>query len=146
MPNLYPQVDLPTILTPQVQSRKKYLPAPNFDFAAGDFITDSHGRMIFADGQEAFEQWCMKTCMVERGTKLAYSDKIGVEIERAVKEPSTEAIKSAIVRTLTEAILVHPAAEYVKNFEFAIDGDRLKVTFTVKGRDLPEEFTANVFY
>ena len=95
--------------------------------------------MILDDGQEAFEKWCMKTCMVERGTRLAYSDKIGVEMIAALKESTADAVKSSIVRTLTEAILVHPLAEYVKNFAFRIEADKIQIDFTVKGRDLPEQ-------
>ncbi len=146
MASLYPEINLPTIIAPQTVSRKKYSPAPSFDFATGDFKLDSHGRMILDDGQDAFEKWCLKTCMVERGTRLAYSDKIGIEFETAAKKSSPEAVKSAIIRTLTEAILVHPAAEYVKNFNFELEGDNLRVTFDVKGRDLPETFTVSVIY
>ena len=86
MASLYPEINLPTIIVPQTVRRKKYSPAPSFDFATGDFKLDSHGRMILDDGQEAFEKWCMKTCMVERGTRLAYSDKIGIEFETVSKK------------------------------------------------------------
>ena len=135
---LYPEVNLPTIAIPQSSRQQKYKPAPNFDFATGDFILDGHGRMTFDDGQSAFEKWCIKTCMVERGSRLAYSDKIGIEFEQIASKRSPEAVKSALIRTLTEAILTHPAAEYVKNFSFELEGDNLRVTFDVKGRDLPE--------
>ena len=134
---LYPEVNLPTILSPQSSRQQKYKPAPKFDFETGDFILDGHGRMIFDDGQTAFEKWCVKNCMVERGSRLAYSDKIGIEFEQIASKSSPEAVKSALIRTLTEAILVHPAAEFVKNFSFSSDGDELRVTFDVKGRDLP---------
>lgn len=135
---LYPEINLPTIAIPQ-SSQVKYLPAPNFDFATGEFALDSHGRMTFADGREAFAQWCMKVCMVERNTRLAYSDKIGVELIDALKEPTAAAVKSSIARTLTEAILIHPLAEYVKNFTFRMEADKLQISFSVKGRDLPEQ-------
>ena len=134
---LYPEVNLPTIAIPQSSRQQKYKPAPNFDFATGDFILDGHGRMTFDDGQSAFEKWCVKTCMVERGSRLAYSDKVGIEFEQIASKRSPEAVKSALIRTLTEAILTHPAAEYVKNFSFSSDGDELRVTFDIKGRDLP---------
>lgn len=142
--SIYPEINLPKIATPQSQ-RLKYSPAPNFNFATGEFIFDGHGRMIFADGQEAFAQWCMKTCMVERATRLAYSDKIGVEMVDALKQPTAEAVKSSVARAITEAILVHPMAEYVKNFAFRIEADKLQITFTVKGRNLPE-FPLTVIY
>ena len=67
------------------------------------------------------------------------------KFETASKKTSPEAVKSALIRTLAEAILVHPAAEYVKNFSFEFEGDNLRVTFDVKGRDLPE-ITLTVVY
>jgi len=139
MANLLPTFELPTPIAPTSQTELKYRPSPYFDFEVGDFVLDNRGRMTFADGQEAFAQWCLKACMVERATRLAYSDKIGVEMSDALKEPTAAAIKSAVARTITEAILVHPAAEYVRHFKFSMDGDKLQVTFTVKGRDLPEQ-------
>lgn len=41
--------------------------------------------------------------------------------------------------------MTHPAAEYVKNFSFSSDGDELRVTFDIKGRDLPVT-TISVIY
>lgn len=138
MANLLPSFELPTIKIPQSQSELKYRPSPNFDFEVGDFVLNSHGRMTLADGREAFEQWCLKTCMVERSTKLAYSDKIGVEMIDALRQPSSEAIKSAIIRTITEALSIHPAVESVRQFEFKLIADRIQITFTVKARNLSE--------
>ena len=138
MPNLFPELNLPTILTPRSQREFKYRPSPNFDFEVGDFVLDSRGRMTLADGQESFAQWCIKTCLTERRTRLAYSEKIGVEMNSAVKEPTSAAVKSAVARTITEAILVHPAAVAVKNFKFQIEADKVRVDFTVQARDLPD--------
>ena len=139
MPDLYPTINLPTLISPRAQPiEKKYKLAPNFDFESGEFLIDRAGRPIFASGRETFCQWCIKTCMTERGSRLAYSDKIGTEFEAALKEPSPEAVKSSIVRTITETILVNPAAEYVKNFSFEVEGEHLFVTFEVKGREWDE--------
>lgn len=142
---LFPEINLPTIATPRSSQSLKFLPAPNFDFEIGEFVLDSRGRMTFATGREAFAQWCLKTCMTERATRLAYGDKIGVEMLQAAREPTADAVKSAVVRTITEAILTHPAAEYVRNFSFRIEADKLQITFTVKARNL-SEFPLTVAY
>ena len=75
------------------------------------------------------------------GTKLAYAEKIGVEIVRAVQEESDiRAIESAIRRTITEALMVNPETEYVKNFRFVWEGaDSLLVSFVVKGHEWDED-------
>ena len=139
MPDLYPTINLPTLISPRAQPiEKKYKIAPNFDFESGEFLIDSAGRPIFASGKETFCQWCIKTCMTERGSRLAYSDRIGTEFEAALKEPDPAAVRSSIVRTITETILVNPAAEYVKNFSFDVEGEHLYVTFEVKGREWEE--------
>ena len=139
MPNLYPTLKLPTLITPRTAAgQKKYYPAPYFDYESGDFLFDSAGRPIMASGKETFEQWCLKVCTTERGTCLAYSDKIGGEFEAAMKMPDVEAVKSSIIRTITETILVNPVTEWVKNFSFESVGDELKVSFDVKGRQWQE--------
>lgn len=142
MASIYPQVNLPTLVTPTPESRvQKYYPAPYFDFESGEFLFSGAGRPIIANGKETFEQWCLKTCMTERNTRLAYSDKIGSEFERVMKETDPDAVKSSIVRTITETIMVNPAAEWVKNFVFFVEGDSLWVTFEVKGREWDEAST-----
>lgn len=131
---------LPPLMAPRTPPAEKvYKPAPHFDFATGEFLFDGAGRPIIADGHEAFCQWCIKTCMTERGSRLAYSTDIGTEFEAAMKEPEIDAVESSIIRTITETILVNPVAEYVKNFSFEMEGDQLKVSFTVKGKPWAEE-------
>ena len=139
MPSLYPTINLPTLITPPTAPRdKKYLSAPAFDFETGDFLFDSAGRMTFAEGKRAFEDWCIKVCATERRTRLAYSDRIGTEFEGIIHMSDPEAIKSTVIRTITESIMVHPAAEFVKDFTFKIDGDNLQVSFLVKGKPWTE--------
>lgn len=147
MPSLYPTINLPTLINPRAANvERKYKPAPFFDFDSGTFKFDSAGRPVMANGKEAFEQWCLKACMTERYTRLAYSDKYGVEMEAAMKEPDPEAVKSSIVRAITETLMVNPATEYVKDFRFEGEGEHLNVTFTVKGREWAEESLLNLKY
>ena len=145
MPNLYPTVELPTLISPRTSTTKKSYVAPNFDFEAGEFILDSAGRAVFADAKTTFENWCIKACLTERGTKIAYSTDYGAELEAATKFNNSGAIQSMIIKTITETILAHPKAEYVKNFYFEQEGDNLRVTFDVKGKNF-EETTLTVTY
>ena len=147
MPNLYPTVNLPTISAPQrAREEEIYKPAPLFDFEAGDFVLDGAGRPVMATGREAYIQWCMKVCVTERNTKMAYSDKIGTELIAATKESGRQAVQSAIIRTITEALMVHPATEYVRYFKFKWDGDHLRIEFRVKGKKWFEEDILTVIY
>lgn len=140
MPSLYPTLNLPQLVKPQsIKPSRLDKVAPYFDFATGEFLFDGAGRIIMADEYETFEQWCLKVCMTERYSYLAYSDKIGVELDDATRGPNIEAVQSAIIRTITEAIMVHPAAEYVKNFAFEIEGDNVWVSFDVKAREWSDE-------
>lgn len=146
--SLYPTFKLPAVVADRQQSKKKsYKQSFFFDYATGDFLRDGANRLVLAEGREAFCQWCLKQCVTERGTKLAYSDKIGVEIVKAAQEESdVKAIESAIQRTITEALMVNPETEYVKNFRFAWGGaDSLLVSFVVKGHEWDED-TLTVSY
>lgn len=146
--SLYPTFNLPGVAADAERAKKKsYKQSFFFDYATGDFLRDGANRLVLAEGREAFCQWCLKQCATERGTKLAYSDKIGVEIGKAVREESdVKAIESAIQRTLMEALMVNPETEYVKNFRFAWDGaDSLLVSFVVKGHEWDED-TLTVAY
>ena len=143
MPNLYPTFNLPKIAPNTLLAKPKtYKPAPMFDYDTGDFVRDGAGRIVMASGKEAYAEWCIKQCFTERNTRLAYSNRIGVEMNAALKasEADPGAVQSAIERTITEALMVHPATEYVRNFEFSRSGsDGLLVRFIVKGRDLEEQ-------
>ena len=149
MPNLYPTFTLPKIAIQNTEPSKRiYKPAPMFDYDSGDFVRDNAGRLVMADGKEAYIEWCLKQCVTERGTRLAYSDKIGVEMVSALKnnESDPKAVQSAIEKTITEALMIHPATEYVRKFKFTWDGgSHLFVTFIVKGYDWEEE-TLTVTY
>lgn len=54
-------------------------------------------------------------------------------MEEALKEDSGKAVESAIERTVTEALSVNPHTEYVREFSFKWDGDRVRCDFKVKG-------------
>lgn len=58
--------------------------------------------------------------------------------------PDRESRESEIERTITEALLVHPATEYVRDFEFTHEGDETYCSFTVKGYPWEEDETLSI--
>lgn len=129
---LFPVFDMPEIPDTE-EAEETYRPSVYFDFYKGDFVRDGANRMTVASGRDAYIQWCLKVASTERLTCLAYSEDIGVELEDMEDLPDRESRESEIERTITEALLVHPATEYVTDFEFTHQGDETWCTFTVKG-------------
>lgn len=135
---LYPVFDVPDISTPAQPEREHYRPSVFFDFTVGDFTRDGANRMVEASGKEAYMQWCMKIIATERDAFLAYSTRIGTEMEYAAAQPDHASVEASVERTIIEALMVNPKTEYVREFEFSWEGTSLYGTFAVKGRDLDE--------
>ena len=135
---LFPVIDPPEPLEDAGLYDSRYHPSVLWDNEKGDFVRDGANRLIQCDGMEAFRTWCMKIATTERYTCLAYDSSIGTEIEAAMREPTHAAVESALERTITEALMVNPRTEYVRDFEFEAAGDQLWATFTVKGIDWDE--------
>lgn len=87
--------------------------------------------MKFMSGQKAF---------------LAYSDDIGTEFEDMEDFPDKDSRESEIERTITDALLVHPATEYVRNFIFDYSSGDAVVSFIVKGAQWEEEETISTVF
>ncbi len=145
--SIYPTVKLPRLVMPvKSVEQEDYKPSLYFDYMIGDFVRDGAKRPVLTDGKEAFAQWCLKQCVTERGTLLGYSDSIGVEIRSALKEESTESIQAVIERTITEALMVNPATEYVREFTMRTEADNLYVDFVVKGKPWVDNLRLQVVY
>lgn len=139
MASILPEIKLPTLIPPTSETPPTFEKiAPYFDYRFGEFVFNPDGKPKMATPKETYEQWCIKTCLTERLTRLAYTHKFGVEFNELAGMNDGEAIKSKIVRTITEAIMAHPQTIWVKNFLFELYGDNLYVAFTVKGRDFDE--------
>ena len=131
MPNLYPVFDVPEIVEQQqTEPAPKYGKSWLFDFVKGDFVVDGSGRVVEADGHTAWAQWCVKAVLTERFAHVIYSIDYGSEIEQALKQPSRKAVEAELERVITEALLVDPRTELVKDFAFQWEGDAVKVSFT----------------
>ena len=137
---LFPVIDPPDPIEDAGLYDNRYHPTVLWDHEKGDFVRDGANKLIQCDGMEGFRTWCMKIATTERYACLAYDAAIGTEITRALKEPTNEAAVSALERTITEALLVNPRTEYVREFEFEIEGDQCWCSFVVKGISWDEEF------
>lgn len=134
---LFPVFDLPEIPDTE-ELEERYSPSAYFDFEKGDFVRDGAGKIKKSEGKDAYIQWCLKVVSTERYSCLAYSSDIGVELDQVV-EADRAAAESIIERTITEALMMHRATEYVRDFSFLYKADEVYVTFTVKGYPWEEE-------
>ena len=132
----FPAFDIPTTDAPADQAAQTYLPAPLFDNETGDFVRDGRNRIVMVDGVQAYKNWVHKSLQTQHGACLAYLD-IGVDYDGAMAEGDRGAVQAELEKSITEALLMHPMTERVRDFEYAWDNDTLFVSFTVKGKDLP---------
>lgn len=130
---LFPVIDVPEFVEDDGLYDNRYHPSVRWDYEKGDFVRDGANKLLEADGREAYMIWCIKAVSTERYTCLAYPEEIGTEMEAAMKEANTEATESAVERTITEALLVNPRTEYVREFDFDTEGDEMRCSFVVKG-------------
>ena len=130
---LFPVFEVPEIIPEGSEYDNRYKPSVKWDVEKGDFARDSAGRMVECDGKEAFMIWCFKTAQTERYAYLAYPDSIGVEMEAALEDDDEKTVESMIQRTITDALMVNPRTEFVRDFIFSWDGDEMHCSFHVKG-------------
>jgi hypothetical protein len=131
MANLFPVFDMPELVEqarpkPEPEYPESYL----FDFEKGEFVKDGAGRVVIADGHTAWKQWCVKAVLTQRFAHLAYSGDYAVETEKALKNPTRAEVEMEIERTITEALMVDPRTEMVRDFSFEWSGDQLWIAFT----------------
>lgn len=138
MASLFPVFDTPEVIDSSAE-KQKYDPSVYFDFESGDFRRDGANKMVVADGKTAFIQWCRKMVETERFTCLAYGTDIGTEMYDALSKGDHSAVESSVERTITEALMVNPKTEYVREFEFTWQNEGLLVTFVVKGKEYDEQ-------
>lgn len=136
---LFPVVEVPDFIPESTRYDTKYRRSAKWDPAAGDFVRDGVNRMVECDGREAFAIWCFKIAQTERYRCLAYPDSIGTEMERALDNDDERTVESMVQRTITDALMVNPRTEEVRDFVFSWDADNMHCTFVVKGIQWEEE-------
>jgi Protein of unknown function (DUF2634). len=139
---LFPTFNMPELTKIENKREEKYRKSIDWDFEIGDFKRDGAKRIVEASGKDAYIQWCIKMISTERFRCFAYPKEIGCEIEAVMHQPSQGAAESTLERTITEALLVNPRTEYIRNFSFIWNGDSVSCEFVVKGKDW-EEFRLN---
>lgn len=135
MASIYPKIHYPILRPPR--SEVSYVPTqvgPAFDFLTGEFVIGRDGKPVMAEPKTVYEDWVLKACCTERGTRIAYSDNFGVEFRDIPQTASPRAIRSMMIRSLTETIMAHPQTEFVRRFRFSGEGDEVHVDFLVKGK------------
>lgn len=135
---LFPVEESPEFIDDGDQLDRGYHYTVAWDVEKQDFVLNGKGQMELCDGVEGYKVWCCKMALTQRYTCAAYQDEIGTELDEALAEDSEKAVESAIERTISEALLVNPRTEYVRNFEFSWSGEAVSVSFTVKGVDTDE--------
>lgn len=141
---LLPVFEVPEFINESQQYDTKYKRSVKWNVETGDFERDGANRMVECDGKEAFMTWCYKVVQTERYTCLAYPSSIGVEMENALAENDEKTVESMIQRTITDALMVNPRTEYVRDFNFNREADVLRCTFTVKGINWDDTFKVTV--
>lgn len=136
--SLFPVVNVPEFIEENTQLDTQYKRSVKWDPVKGDFVRDGANRMVECDGREAFAIWCFKTAQTERYRCTSYPDFIGTEMERAMDDDDERVVESMVQRTVTDALMVNPRTEWVRNFVFSWDGDNMNCTFDVKGIDWDE--------
>lgn len=141
---LFPVFEVPDVIEESSEYDNQYKRSVKWDVEKGDFARDSSGRMVECDGREAFMIWCFKTVQTERYACLAYPSAIGVEMEAATEDDDEKTVESMVQRTITDALMVNPRTEFVRDFIFSWDGDTMHCTFSVKGIEWEDTFEITI--
>lgn len=118
-----------------------YRPAPQFDYDAGDFVTNGQGQILTADETTAMMQWCQNILMTDRYNHDSYSDDIGIDYDEVFSAGSREEAEVMLETQICEALPCDPygRVQYVQSVEFQwVDADSVYVTTTIVGMDNTE--------
>ena len=130
---LYPVFDIPDLYEDDAETEadtQELKAGPLFDFTTGDFALDGQNRVIFVDGRDLFMIWVVKALQTQVGAYRSYYN-FGIDREGSEDQPDWEAVKSALERTIIEALTANPQVEEVGDFIFDWEGSSLYATFLV---------------
>lgn len=139
MDQLFPTFDLPEDSTEEEEQDELYPQSVKWDWEKGDFVRDGSGKLVVSDGHEAYIDWVLKVAETERLSCLAYDSDIGTEFEDIFSYDDNDRVESELEKTITEALMVDPRTDYVRDFSFSRNGDQLYVSFSVKGKPWEED-------
>lgn len=140
MPNLYPVFEVPNILTGRGAKAKKpvdYKKSYLFDYHTGDFVRGTANRIPFADGKEAWKQWCMKTVATQRYACRAYNNAIGIDRDSLYQISRRAEVEASLSADIRDALLADPAERttFVSGFQFIWEENYVRVSFNVIGAE-----------
>lgn len=141
---LFPIFEVPEILEENSEYDSQYKRSMKWDAERGDFVRNGINKIAECSGEEAFMIWCYKIAQTERYTCLAYPSEIGVEMEAAMEDDDEKTVESMVERTITDALMINPRTESVKNFTFTWNGDEMHCTFQVKGIEWEKLITITI--
>jgi hypothetical protein len=132
MPSLFPTEQVTAAPEETQTSQVKYGRSFIFDFEQGDFVLSPTGKVVEADGVEAYRQWAHKTLLTPRYRHPIYSRNYGQEFEDLLRRNLTRAgNESEIKRMVTEALMVDHRTASVGDFTFDWQEDTVYFTCTV---------------
>ena len=141
---LFPVFEVPDVIERSSEYDRQYKRSVKWETEKGDFAREGAGRRVECDGREAFMIWCFKIAQTERYTCLAYPSAIGVELEAATADDDEKTVESMVQRTITDALMVNPRTEFVRDFVFSWNGDEMHCSFNVKGMEWDDVFMITV--
>lgn len=137
-------VNVPEFKQQTYEYDREYKRTAKWDAQKGDFVLDGTNKIVECSGEEGFVIWCYKVAQTERYSCLAYTNAIGVELEKAMNAGDRKVVESMVQRTLTDALKVNPRTENILNFEFTWNADVLHCTFTVKACEWDKLFKISI--
>lgn len=138
--SLYPVFATPSIIEDHA-AQPTFKQSLSFD--QGDLVVDGAGRVVLANGHDAWIQWCIKALASERSQMMAYSDDYGVEFIAAMDQAGRAAKEAMLARTIKEALMADPAKRTadVRSFSYVWADDSVEVSFEIIGSD---GYTGNI--
>lgn len=133
MATTYATWDVPTFAEEETSSQNliEFKSDFLFNFETGDFELDGAKKVIIADGETAWKQWCIKQCQIERFALLAYDKNAGIETNLIQEQVSRKQQEAMIERTLTEALMSDARTSSVYGFAFQWDSDNVYVSMVI---------------
>ena len=134
--SLYPVFATP-IIAEDYAAQPTFKQSLCFDQEKGDLVVDGGGRIVLANGHDAWIQWCNKALATERSQMMAYSNDYGVEFVAAMDQSDRASKEAMLSRTIKEALMADPAKRTadVRSFLYVWSDDGAEVSFEIIGSD-----------
>lgn len=115
-----------------------YKAGPLFDAYIGKFVLDGHGRIVTADGVEAWKEWCENVIVTDRYNHDSYTDDIGIDYDEIFQSEDRDEIETLLETEISEALECDPygRTQYVQGIDFEwISPTEVVVSVDVVGMD-----------